>query len=288
MAKLKYRYKYIWIIASKWRGFHKMLHKEFPELNNGFPKEYKSCLLSSAVRGASLMYVLSKTTGTEFNQLNALNTGLLSALFDDMIDDELEEFSTISNLISEPDNAIVKSHNSKITRNLYVRLLKNLNPWQQKQLSEILIHLLEIEKFAKVKKNGEWKKRGTYAFFVYLTIICIKLKDVNKDIALKYGEYLQLLDDYEDLHDDDAHDNYFRTHPDFKLTNYYLNEVKPYLTSIFKCDYDKKFFLDFVETYHVFQIRSFKYKHEKENSFFTIRRNMMNFFVSRLNKNVPF
>ena len=166
MTKLKYRYKYIWIIATKWRGLHKVLYAEFPEINNGFSENCRNRLLSSAIRGASLMYVLSKTTGTEFNQLNALNTGLLSALFDDLIDEKLEDFNTISNLISEPDNVIVKTHNSEIARNLYLRLLKNINPWQQKQLSTILNNLLEIEEFAKVKKNGEWKKRGTYAFYV--------------------------------------------------------------------------------------------------------------------------
>ena len=261
---------------------------EFPELKNGFSTEYKNRLISSAVRGASLMHVLARSVNTRFDELNALNTGLLSALFDDMIDWEQEDFKTISKLIHEPDKTPLNNHNAKIARDLYLRLLANLAPWQKEQLSDILSRLLEVEKNVKTKKNGEWKKRGTYAFFVYLTIVCVKLKDVNQDVALKYGEYLQLLDDYEDYNDDDHHDNYFKIHPDFKLTDYFLNDIKPQLPSLFKCDHNQKFFSDFVENYHVFQTRSYKYKYEKENLLIRLRREWVSFVIRRLNRNVPF
>ena len=247
MKHLTYKYSYIWLIASRWQGFHRSLKKDFPLLNNGFSVAYKQRLIRSAVRGASLMYILSKSANKTFDQQVALTTGMLSALFDDLIDIGAEEFGTIEMMITKPETATVVSHLGETARNLYISLLEKMQGWQKQQLTGVLMNLLEIEKAVKIKRNGEWQQRGTCAFFVYLTLVCIPLEDVNREVACKYGEYLQLLDDYEDFHADDPPDNFFRSYPGFDLTRYYLNEIKPKLPLIFNFEFNHAFFCEFVE-----------------------------------------
>ena len=288
MEKVTYKYSYIWIIVSRWRGFHAALHRDFPLLNNGISTDYRNRLITSAVRGASLMYILSRSTNKPFDRFLALSTGLLSALFDDMIDDYTEDFPTIRQLIFEPQNILPETHQGKIARELYLALLDRLLPWQKQQLTGVLSALLEIEKVVKVKRNGEWKKRGTYAFYVYLTLIQVPLEQVNQGVANKYGEYLQLLDDYEDFHSDDPHDNFFKTHPGFDFTGYYMEEIRPLLPTLFSFDFDRDFFCNFVDTYHYFQFRSHRNHHQEEKFPDPLKRKFFRYVVRKLNGNVPF
>ncbi len=288
MEQVTYKYSYIWIIVSKWPGFHHSLRRDFPQLNNPVTPEYRQRLIASAVRGASLMYILSRAVNKPFEQQPALITGMLAALFDDLIDEGAENFATIRRLIDEPEQASPCSQHGKIARELYLSLLSHINPWQKQQLTGVLSNLLEIEKLVKVKRNGEWKKRGSYAFFVYLTLIQVPLEQVNLEVAQKYGEYLQLLDDYEDFHTDDPHDNFFKTHPGFDITAYYLDEIRPQLPAIFNFPFDQDFFSNFVDTYHYFQIHSFRNHYQKEHFIYPLKRRFIRFVVRKLNGNVPF
>ena len=288
MDKLKYKYKYFWLIVSKWPYFHFLLRNHYPMLNIGLTLEYKQRLIISAVRGASFIYILSKSVSTEFDAQIALNTGILSALFDDLIDKEFENFETIQQLITEPEKTNVDSQQGKMAKVLFSDLLMKLNDWQKKQLRGVLENLLEIEKVVKIKRNGEWKRRGMYAFLIYLTIVRIPLCEVNQKIALMFGEYLQLLDDYEDYHIDDPLDNFFKIQPEFDLTAHYINEIKPILASIFFFKFNHKFFCEFVETYHVFQTRTFKYNHQDDIDFDLKKRKLVKYMVRKFNGNIPF
>lgn len=288
MEKLKYKYKYFWLIVSKWPGFHYQLRNNFPMLNNGLALEYKHRLIISAVRGASFIYILSRSVRKKFDPQIALNTGILSALFDDLIDEGLENFETIQNLITYPGRTTVASQQGKVAKELYLALLEKLDDWQKTQLTGVLEKLLEIEKVVKIKRNGEWKKRGMYAFFIYLTIIHIPLSEVDPEVALRYGEYLQLLDDYEDFHTDDPLDNFFKIHPGFDINAHYINEIKPILTSIFYFKFNNSFFTEFVETYHIFQTRSFRNNHQDEIYLDQKKRKIVKYMVRKFNMNVPF
>jgi hypothetical protein len=288
LEKLKYKYKYFWLIVSKWPGFHRLLRNHYPQLNNGLALEYKQRLMISAVRGASFIYILSKSVSKKFDPRIALNTGMLSALFDDLIDEEFENFATIQHLITDPGKTNVSSQQGKIAKELYFDLLTKLDDWQKTQLKGVLEKLLEIEKVVKIKRNGEWKKRGMYAFFVYLTIIHIPLCKVDPAVALRYGEYLQLLDDYEDFHADDPLDNYFKINPGFDLNAHYINQIKPILTSIFYFEFNHNFFCEFVETYHIFQTRTFKNNHQEDIYLDQKKRTLVKYMVRKFNGNVPF
>jgi hypothetical protein len=288
MDQLKYKYSYIWLIVAKWRSFHNSLSNDFPHLKNGLSHEYRQRLITSAVKGASYMYILSKSVDKPFNQNIALSTGMLSALFDDLIDEHAEDFNTMSQLIRDPQTTKVLSLHGEIARQLYIALLNKLEEWQKDQLNDTLEKLLTVEKVVKTTRNGEWKMSGAYAFFVYLTLIGIPLEKVNYEIARKYGEYLQLLDDYEDYNIDDPVDNFFKTHPGFDLTSYYLDDIKPKLHIIFNFRFDHSFFCDFVETYHVFQTRTFN-NHQSEDRFMDpVKRKLIKFVIKKLNGNVSF
>ena len=288
MEKLQYKYKYFWLIVSKWPGFHRLLRNNYPMLNNGLALEYKQRLIISAVRGASFIYILSRSVRKNFDPQIALNTGILSALFDDLIDEGFENFETIQHLITDPGETNITSQQGKVAKELYVGLLAKLDDWQKTQLTGVLEKLLDTEKVVKIERNGEWKKRGMYAFFIYLTIIHIPLSEVDHEVALMYGEYLQLLDDYEDFHTDDPLDNFFKTNPGFDLTEYYINKIKPNLTSIFYFEFNHNFFTEFVETYHIFQTRTFKNNHQDEIYLDQKKRKLVKYMVRKFNGNVPF
>jgi hypothetical protein len=288
MEKLKYKYKYFWLIVSKWPSFHRLLRNQYPMLNNGLTREYKQRLIISAVRGASFIYILSKSVEKKFDPQVALNTGILSALFDDLIDKEFENIATIQKLIKEPEKTTVESQEGKMTKELFFDLIKRLEDWQKKQLMRVLENLVEVEKVVKIRRNGEWKRRGMYAFMVYLTIVQIPLSEVDQKVALMFGEYLQLLDDYEDYHIDDPLDNYFKIHPEFDLTAHYINEIKPILTSIFFFEFNQRFFCEFIETYHIFQTRTFKYNHQDDIDSDRKKRKIVKYMARKFNGNVPF
>jgi hypothetical protein len=288
MEKLKIRYKYAWLFVSKLPGFHRLMRSNYPQLNNGISCEYRERLIVSGVKGASFIYFISKSVNENFDPHIALSTGVLTGLFDDLIDERFESFATIQHLIREPDKTEVESQQGEMFKELYSDLLAKLDAWQKNQLTGVLEELIEIEKVLKIERNGGWNRRGMYAFFVFLTMIHVSLSDVDREVALKFGEYIQLMDDYEDFNTDDPIDNYFRIHPEFDINAYYINKIKPVLTSIFIFEFNKEFFCEFVETFHIFQTRRFSNYYRNDTYLNQKKREFIKFVIRRFNGNVPF
>jgi hypothetical protein len=288
MQKLRFSSRFIWMIIVKWRGFHRTIHKHFDSDLILLPASYRARVISSAVRIASYMHVISKCVQKPYNQVRAINTGILAAIFDDLIDCEKESFENIKKLTLNPVEFEPSSPHQTCARNLYLHLIKNIALWQKEELQTNILALLKAEQFAKQGSDEGWEKRGAYALKIILTMVGVKEEEQNNEAIFCYGKYMQLLDDYEDYDDETDHLNYFRHNPDFDLNLYYINELKPAIGNLFKVPFDTCLLNDFIETYHVFQIGYNKSKYKKMGPVFRFRKKFTHWGLKILNGFYPF
>jgi hypothetical protein len=202
--------------------------------------------------------------------------------------EEIENFETIQNLITQSEKTKVTSRHGNLAKDLISDLYSSLTLDQKSQLIIVLLQLLEIEYKTKETQDGEWKLRGMYAFLVYITILDIPLEKVNFETVGLLGEYLQLLDDYEDIKTDKSMQNFFKIYPKFNITEHYIRKVKPVISSIFIFDFNSKYFCEFIDTYHIFQIRSFKIYYEQQSRFYNMKRLVFKYVLQKCNSNLPF
>lgn len=235
-------------------------------------------MVRSAVRTASFIFMLSVVFKREFDQRSAIITGLLAAVFDDLFDCSLETPRKVRQLVESPATTRCRSQGGFYFRHLYTILLARLPREQGEQLRRVLLRLVRMETLLLGGRSSEdhWAHRGARAFEVFLTVLGIAESSWDPRAILCFGEYLQILDDYEDVATDPAGLNYFHNYPQTDVNRYYLDQVVPILDDLFDRDredtrgYDAGLFAEFMETYHVFVVDLAANKHAYRGKYATL------------------
>ncbi len=286
--KPRYSYKFIWIIVPRWRNFHHYLQVEFTDSLKTFPIDYQKRLTRSSIRGASLMLIMAQANKKKFNKKTTLITGMLAALFDDLIEIENHSAEVISQLITFPHKTCIDTNRGRFAKQCYLELLHLLESWQITQLQQFLLKLNQAEHISISENKGNWEQRGSLAFLIFSTVIGIQKKDINFNVVAGFGNYLQILDDYEDIGTDTPELNYFISNPDFKMDEYYLEQIKPTIHQLYFNGFNHRYFSEFIDTYHIFQVRSHRHKHIKETAFLRFQRKSTSYIIKQLNNSVQF
>jgi hypothetical protein len=261
----------MWSIITQWRGFYRTLYRDHLYLVQGQEASGRRRLVKSSIRTASFLYMLALVMKLPFDRTNAIIAGILAAVFDDLFDCNHECPEIIKGLIRSPQTTTCASEQGVYFRQLYLVLQARLPAWQREQLRQTLLGLAEVEHALLEGRHDEshWAERGAYAFRVYLSLVGVPEAAWDRGAMLVAGEYLQMMDDYEDVDDDSPGVNYFRAHPRIDMDAHYLEVVAPALERLFLPDDDGRpiidldFFSEFMETYHAFQIDIFRIKHER-------------------------
>lgn len=247
----------MWATVFQWAGYARTLRREHRDWLRQLPPAYRDRVSRSAVRTPTFIHILSIVLGRPFNQSNAVLTGILAALFDDLFDERFETPEAILGMIGDPDAALARGERGRDFLLQYRRLRSQLEEWQRGQLRDILLALARCETrlLAGQHWDGHWEERGTAALSVYLTIAGARAGEWDPACAACFGEYLQMMDDYEDHGQDAPEVNYFRIHPEIDLDGHFLDVVVPALKRLFPAGaYDGELMVEFMESFHLFMI----------------------------------
>jgi hypothetical protein len=257
----------LWATVFKWRGHRSRLRKEHGPWLRSLSPGYRRRVEGSAVRVATFLYMFALSLRCPFDPSNALLAGVLAAVFDDLFDLGFETPEVIARLLMDPDAARCDRARPSDFLRLYRLLRSRMQGWQRDQLAALLADLATYEtRLARGESwPTHWRDRGTVATEIFLTVLGVPESCWDKEAMGCFGEYFQVLDDYEDYSTDQTEHNFFRVHPEFDVDAYFHEVLAPALPRMFpgsgnadlEMDYDPELLRSFMETFHVFMVDFF-------------------------------
>jgi hypothetical protein len=262
---IRFHHRCLWATVFKWHGFRRALEADHGEWLATLPPGYRRRVARSAVRVTTFIYMFSLSLRCPFDLRNALISGILAAVFDDLFDLGFETSDGVAQLLEDPDMSPCRGKRSCDFLTM-CRLLRSRMPaWQREQLARLLGALADHEtRLLEGRVSpAHWKERGTTATEIFLTILGIPESRWDKHVMGCFGQYFQMLDDLEDYASDPPEVNYFRAHPEMDLDAYFGEALAPALPRLFSAaggdepGYDPVLLTDFLETNHVFMLEFF-------------------------------
>src|SRR5262245_3835686 len=261
-ATLRMHHRCMWATIFHWRGDGQALWREHGAWLRQLAPDYRRRVVQSAIRTPTFLRIVHLALRRPYSLPTLLRTGILAALFDDLFDLFRETPEDIGRMILHPETAEARDDLGRDFLRHYLRLREDMPDWQRQQLARILEGLARAETrlLAGEHWDGHWQERGTAALAVYLTVVGVPRERWNAEAAACFGEYLQMMDDYEDYGKDPPQVNYFHHYPEADVTEHFLEVVAPTLGRLFSTDagteanYDAELFTQFMESYHLFII----------------------------------
>jgi hypothetical protein len=237
-----------------------LLYAEHGAFLRQLPADYRVRVVRAAVRVSTLLYGFSLSLNHPFKAENTLLGGMLSALFDDLFDRGWETPESILAMIEDPARAHSRSEMGEHFLRLYCLLRQRLGETLAEQLARHLRTLAECERDL-VSGRGDgrhWWVRGTAATVVLLSVLGVPESYWSAEEMGVLGEYLQMLDDFEDIATDPPEVNYFVAHPGFDIDAFFQDCVLPSMRKLFVVGpghapgCDTELLTHFIESFHLF------------------------------------